>query len=532
MDFAKHPVLTSGFHTIFNLLLILAVIFWTSTLLVSCSGKNVQVDAARVKAQINAGGNIEETDPKTGYTLLHNAVLSNDTELVAFLISKGAKIDAVDKCGYSPLSLAAMNKNKNIAGVLIKAGAKLNVRDCDGYTPLLWAIYSDSYDLSVMLIERGSDINLPDIDGQTPLMVACTYKRYDIAKVLVDKGADVNVKDSSGQKASDYLKADQKKGAKIVSELYSQLKEKESAPVAQLKKPHEPSYLSSNSSAKTTVDPQPQKMREVVKAPAYYPKRFSTSVFENIREIPDFNTGPNNNLAVIIGIEKYQNVPRSDYSESDAGLVKDYLRALGFQERNIEYLANEKATYTAIKKSIETWLPNRIKRDSKVFIYYSGHGAPDVRNGHAYILPYDGDPNYLPDTAYPLNRMFDSLAILNASEVSVILDSCFSGAGGRSVIARGVRPLVMTKEIKISNDKLAVMTATQGSQISISSPEKGHGIFTFYFLKALKDGKKNIAEIYEYIKPLVEDDAKSLNIQQSPSLNQSPDKIAGRFQLR
>ena len=78
----------------------------------------------------------------------------------------------------------------------------------------------------------------------------------------------------------------------------------------------------------------------------------------------------------------------------------------------------------------------------------------------------------------------------------------------------------------------AVLSATLGTQISTSSPEKGHGIFTYYFLKALKDGKKTIAEIYDYIKPLVEDEAKAINVQQSPSINPEPEKLKGRFILR
>ena len=79
---------------------------------------------------------------------------------------------------------------------------------------------------------------------------------------------------------------------------------------------------------------------------------------------------------------------------------------------------------------------------------------------------------------------------------------------------------------------MAVLTATQGAQISTSSTEKQHGIFTYYFLKAIKDGKKNLLEIYEYIKPLIEDEAKMLNVQQSPSLNPEPAKLADRFILR
>lgn len=241
--------------------------------------------------------------------------------------------------------------------------------------------------------------------------------------------------------------------------------------------------------------------------------------------------GPND-VAIVIGIEKYQNIPKSEYSNSDAKLVKNYFKALGFQERNIEILTDERATRTSIEKTVEGWLPNRLKKNSKVFVYYSGHGSHDPSTGDAYIVPYDGDPNYLSMTGYPLKRLYSKLGGLDSKEIIVILDSCFSGAGGRSVLALGARPLVMNTESLILPSNLAVLTATQGSQISTSSPEKEHGIFTYYFLKAIKDGKKNLAEIYEYITPLIEDEAKMINVQQSPSINPNINALVGRFYLR
>ncbi|TAN44288.1 MAG: hypothetical protein EPN22_07320 [Nitrospirae bacterium] len=239
-----------------------------------------------------------------------------------------------------------------------------------------------------------------------------------------------------------------------------------------------------------------------------------------------------NDMAVVIGIEKYQNIPKSENSYNDAKLVRAYLRGLGFAERNIEYLTDDKATRSALERTLEGWLPNRLKKGGKVFVYYSGHGAPEPASGNAYIVPYDGDPEYLPATGYPLKRLYESLARLNAAETFVVVDSCFSGAGGRSVLAKGARPLVMTAEQFAVPQGMAVLSSTQGSQISTSSPEKGYGVFTYYFLKALKNGKKNLAEIYDYIKPMIEDEAKTLNVRQSPAISPDIEQLRGRFGLQ
>ncbi len=239
-----------------------------------------------------------------------------------------------------------------------------------------------------------------------------------------------------------------------------------------------------------------------------------------------------NDLAVIIGVEKYQDLPRAEYSAKDARLVKDYLISLGLKERNVELLLNERATLSSIKKTLETWLPNRTKKNSRVLIYYSGHGAPEAASGDAYLVPYDGDPNYLSDTGYPLQRLYEKLGRLPVKEVIVVLDSCFSGAGGRSVLAKGARPLVMMAETPVIGTNMVVLSAAEGSQISTSSPDKGHGLFTYYFLKALNDGKKNIADIYDYIKPQVEDDAKALNVRQTPQISPKVEKLQKKFYLR
>jgi len=44
-------------------------------------------------------------------------------------------------------------------------------------------------------------------------------------------------------------------------------------------------------------------------------------------------------------------------------------------------------------------------------------------------VPYDGNPSFIDQTGYPLKRLYESLSKLNAKEIIVALDSCFSGAG-------------------------------------------------------------------------------------------------------
>ena len=229
-----------------------------------------------------------------------------------------------------------------------------------------------------------------------------------------------------------------------------------------------------------------------------------------------------NKFAIVIGIEKYSELPEARYAERDALVIRDHLVAMGYPMRNTILLTGQKATRSGISKNLETWLLNNINHNSTVFFYYSGHGAPDPTSGQAYIVPFNCDPNYLGETGYSLSRLYQKLGELNVRNVIIVLDSCFSGAGDRSVIAKGARPLVMNIQTKPLSSSMIVLWATQGSQISTSSTRKGHGLLTYYYLKALNEGNTDIDIIYNYLKPKVEDEARSLNVNQSPSLQKGP----------
>jgi hypothetical protein len=251
----------------------------------------------------------------------------------------------------------------------------------------------------------------------------------------------------------------------------------------------------------------------------------------DIDTVPAFDAAAReNDFAVVIGIEKYRDLPSSDYSAADADLVAKYLLALGFPARNIQLLLNERASRADIVKAVDRWLPNSVKPESRVFVYYSGHGSPEPATGESYLVPYDGDANYLEETAYPLKRLYDVVGKLPVKESAIVMDSCFSGAGGRSVLAQGARPLVATMMKPLAPPpNMAILAATKGSQISTSSPDKRHGVFTYHFLRAIRDGKTALAEVYEHVKPRVEDDARRLNVEQTPNLTPAPEQVQGRF---
>lgn len=233
--------------------------------------------------------------------------------------------------------------------------------------------------------------------------------------------------------------------------------------------------------------------------------------------------------AVLFGIESYRNgLPKADFAAHDATIIAEYLtKGMGFPEDNVVLRINEHASLTDLSKYLEKWLPNNVEKDSSVFVYYSGHGAPNPKTGEAYLVPYDGDPSFLETTGYPLNRLYEALNKLPAKEVIVVLDSCFSGAGGRSVMAKGARPAALKIENPLLlSTKLSVLTASSGEQISSTYEKKSHGLFTYFMLKGLQgeadingDQVVELGELFDYVKPQVERVARKIyNHEQTPQL--------------
>lgn len=247
-------------------------------------------------------------------------------------------------------------------------------------------------------------------------------------------------------------------------------------------------------------------------------------------------------VALIIGIGKYreEKIPPVKYAARDAEVMAKYLENLGgIPKANIQVLTDEKASKSDIQAYIEEWLPRRINENSTVFIYYAGHGTPGEQGKGAYIVPYEGQPDF-PSQLYPLQSLYDSLGKLKAKKVIVMLDSCFSGAKGRSITNTGARPLVMNiADILPANNKVIVMAGATGSQISSDYDRAKHGLFTYYILRGLRGeadkkraGAVELGDLYNYVKANVSEKASlELNRDQTPILLPSEATITDQLKI-
>ncbi|MCK4311106.1 MAG: caspase family protein [Candidatus Cloacimonetes bacterium] len=247
------------------------------------------------------------------------------------------------------------------------------------------------------------------------------------------------------------------------------------------------------------------------------------------QDIPQSSKTNENALAIIFGIERYKNVSSVTHATRDANFVKEYLnKTIGIKESNIYHKTNDDVGKAEFDKVFSKggWLDKRVKEGkTEIYFYYAGHGAPDIKQNKAYLIPYDGDPNYASQTGYELGKLYSNLADLGAKSVTVFLDACFSGANRESeMLLADARPIFIVVEGPAAHG-ITVFSATSSKEISSAWPEKKHGLFSYFLMKGLQgeadlnnDNKLSIKELGDYIQQNVSERAGFLDREQTPQL--------------
>ena len=95
-------------------------------------------------------------------------------------------------------------------------------------------------------------------------------------------------------------------------------------------------------------------------------------------------------------------------------------------------LYNEQATRKAIIDAVVEIAKESLESD-QIVIYFGGHGhqglegdSPGLDGMTPYLMPYDARPETAPEYGITTNQLAEKLALLQAREVVVILDCCYS----------------------------------------------------------------------------------------------------------
>lgn len=242
------------------------------------------------------------------------------------------------------------------------------------------------------------------------------------------------------------------------------------------------------------------------------------------KDIPVSSVNSSNTFAFIIGNENYQNVASVPFAVNDAKIFSEYChKTLGLPKENIKVYID--ATYGKILGALSTLkqISQAYKGDINVIFYYAGHGVPNEKNNEAYLLPADATPSML-EACLPLSGLYSSIGSIDAKQVIVFMDACFSGSrreNGMIVSARGVA-IKPKKDIVTGN--VVVFSAADGSETAYPYKEKGHGLFTYFLLKKLKESRGNVTlgDLADYVKTNVSQKSIVVNNKsQTPTISSS-----------
>jgi hypothetical protein len=227
--------------------------------------------------------------------------------------------------------------------------------------------------------------------------------------------------------------------------------------------------------------------------------------------------GRRNVWAVVIGINRYPNLPKLKYAVNDA---REFYRVLVEKNRipaeNITLLLDEQATLRHLRSAIGTRLKEAAGAQDMVVIFFAGHGATerdaaslDHDGLEKYLLTWDTDPKDVYSSALPMREVAHILGRIRSERLVFIADACYSGAsGGRTVGIGGIRANVSDAFL----DRVAggrgkiIITASAANEVSVEKDELQHGVFTYYLLEGLRgaadfdrDGLITVDEIYRHV---------------------------------
>ena len=237
-----------------------------------------------------------------------------------------------------------------------------------------------------------------------------------------------------------------------------------------------------------------------------------------------------NRIALIIGMEEYENMSSANYAQRDAELFIDYVQgAFGVPQSNIKYFINAE---NEVKFEIKNWLKKNVRKNTEVYVYFSGHGMATNNGTDLYLLTHDTIAEYIEETAFNRNEIFNDIAQYNPKSVIAFLDTCYSGAGradGEMLLAMAKGLVVVDEQQQQLPDNFTLFTAASAQESAWSLPEAQHGTFSYFLMKGIegeadKNGDKKLTngELQEY---LLDNVGRYAQQQQTPQMIGNPDQV-------
>lgn len=235
-----------------------------------------------------------------------------------------------------------------------------------------------------------------------------------------------------------------------------------------------------------------------------------------------------NAVAIVIGIEKYKNIPLAQYANRDAKFFYQYAKnSFGIKSENIKLLVDQDAGLVDMLSMLSIWLPNKInKGETDLVIFYSGHGLASSDGKDLFFLPHDGNTDLLSKTALSRTEFFEQINELGPRKVTVFLDTCYSGlTRNKETLLASARPIrIQVKNELNVPENFTIFSASQLNEISSGIESVKHGVFSYYLMKGLEgkadldqDNEVTNDELMNYLNNNINREAAKIGRVQNPS---------------
>lgn len=237
-------------------------------------------------------------------------------------------------------------------------------------------------------------------------------------------------------------------------------------------------------------------------------------------EKPVLNSGKA--WAVLVGVNTYVDpyiaslkTAVSDVNALHQVLASEYQAVRLLTDETPEQLptrANILAELSAVAQAAEA--------GDLLLFHFSGHGIAE--DGESYLLPRDAKVAALRYTAVAIADVHNIIEKSAARAKVIVLDACHAGASiGRATSS--MTPEFIQRVFAEAEGIVVLASCKQGQQ-SWEWREKGHGVFTYYLLEALRGqadfdqkGFVTIADVNRYVTDRVKQWSVSHNAPQTPT---------------
>jgi len=268
------------------------------------------------------------------------------------------------------------------------------------------------------------------------------------------------------------------------------------------------------------VKPNIEMMEKQIARFEYKSNKFTANINNviDIWDVPISKTKRPNSVAVVFGIENYENLAPAPYAKNDAKIIKEYFeKRLGIEQ--VVIYTNEEVRGFIFDNVFDPYIGELkkavIDSVSDVFVFYSGHGIPNKDGDRIYLFPYDGKIEKLETQGYDMNKFYNNLEKLNAHSITVFIDACFSGFSRKSEKINDQNLIVMKGGAKFApkiyepwqkNNNFSVFTSSGINETSLGFDPSETGLFTYYLCAGLQgkadanhDNKITFNELKDYV---------------------------------